>query len=297
MNTRLWSAVAVLLLAQQAQAAPEIIHEERSLYRNILVSEEGSMRCLMFSLRGLDGPQTCIDLAEPDRLVFLNSQMLFAGLLLHPEPERMLLLGMGGGAIPRTWSRMMPDTEQDLVELDPAVVEVAETLLGFEPTDRMHVHVGDARVFVKRQLLREVRYDYVILDAYGEEYIPPHLLTREFLEEVRSLLTEDGVLVANTHVGTGITDHESATYRAVFETVAELRVRDSGNRILVATDLPWPDTLELEAQAAALQARSRAYGVKAFTYARSLRPDFPVGAEARVLTDDHAPVNLLNERR
>ncbi len=38
----------------------------------------------------------------------------------------------------------------------------------------------------------------VILDAFASDYIPEHLMTAEFLEESRSLLTAEGVLVANT---------------------------------------------------------------------------------------------------
>jgi len=66
---------AALLLALTApaadlRAAESVIHEENSLYRNILVRQRGDERCLLFTVRRADRNQSCIDLSDPDRLVF-----------------------------------------------------------------------------------------------------------------------------------------------------------------------------------------------------------------------------------
>ena len=60
------------------------------------------------------------------------------------------------------------------------------------------------------------RYDLIMLDAFDHEYIPEHLLTQEFLQEVKSLLAPGGVLAANTFSSSRLYDHESTTYAAVF---------------------------------------------------------------------------------
>jgi spermidine synthase len=36
------------------------------------------------------------------------------------------------------------------------------------------------------------RYELIMLDAYEHQYIPEHMLTREFLSEVRALLQPGG---------------------------------------------------------------------------------------------------------
>ena len=41
---------------------------------------------------------------------------------------------------------------------------------------------------MKRALRGTQRYDLIMLDAFDHEYIPEHLLTQEFLQEVKSLL-------------------------------------------------------------------------------------------------------------
>ena len=59
-------------------------------------------------------------------------------------------------------------------------------------------------------------YDLVMLDAFNEDYIPEHMLTREFLQELKAVMTPNGTIVANTFSGTELYDHESTTYKAVF---------------------------------------------------------------------------------
>lgn len=56
----------------------------------------------------------------------------------------------------------------------------------------------------------------VMLDAFDVDYIPAHLLTAEFFQQVRDILAPDGVLVANTFTNSTMYERESATYAAVF---------------------------------------------------------------------------------
>ena len=86
--------------------------------------------------------------------------------------------------------------EPDSVEIDPAVVDVAERFFGFEENENVNVIVKDARVFVKQAGIMGREYDYIILDAFNGDYIPEHLMTKEWLEENKKILADDGVLVA-----------------------------------------------------------------------------------------------------
>ena len=283
-----------LALAPFAQAA-EIIHEERSLYRNIIVREQDDRRCLLFTVRRSNRNQSCIDLKNPDRLVFPYVKMMFSGLLVNPAPERILMVGLGGGSIPRTFHDVYPDAKQDLVEIDEAVVRVAERFFMFTPNQRMRVHVRDARVFVKRALARGQTYDYVMLDAFTGEYIPEHLLTKEFLEEVRGILAPGGVLVANTFSSSRLYDHETATYKAVFEHLAEVTLPTSLNRVLVAYDGDWPEATVVAERAESLGGVMRRYGVEMDALAENMTRELEYDETARLLTDQYAPANLLSQ--
>ena len=55
----------------------------------------------------------------------------------------------------------------------------------------------------------------MILDAFDQVYVPEHILTREYLQEVQSLRGKDGVIAANTFSSSKLYNAESATYASV----------------------------------------------------------------------------------
>ena len=59
-------------------------------------------------------------------------------------------------------------------------------------------------------------HDLIMLDAFNGDYIPEHLMTREYLEETSKLMAENAVVVANTFSISQLYHHESTTYQAVF---------------------------------------------------------------------------------
>ena len=106
-----------------------------------------------------------------------------------------------------------PQAQIDVIEIDDAVVKVAKEYFQFNESQNMRVFVGDGRPFIKRAGLRGEKYDYIVLDAFSGDYIPEHMLTREFLEEVKAIMTDESVLVANTFSTSRLYDHESVTYQ------------------------------------------------------------------------------------
>lgn len=285
--------LVLLSLLGGSTYAAEVIHEEKSKYRDITVTQEGDRRCLLFNVHRGDRNQTCMLVSDPDQLVFDYTRMSFAGLLLNPQPSRILIIGLGGGSIPMTFSDLYPNAEIDVVEVDEAVVRVAEDYFNFAETDTMKVHVDDGRPYIKRAGLRGVTYDYIVLDAFSGDYIPEHMLTREFLEEVKTIMTEDSVLVANTFSTSRLYDHESVTYQRAFNEFFNFKLPTSGNRIIITQLHPLPPRDELVAEARTLAEGLRKYGVPLMEYPRRLstRVDWDMGR--RELTDQYSPANLL----
>jgi spermidine synthase len=274
-----------------AHADQRLVHSERSLYREVLVYESGDVRCMCFTRHCRVGRQSCIDTRHPQRMVMNYPKMMLGALYVNPQPQSVLIIGLGGGTIPRVLRELLPDTRIDVVEIDPAVVRVASRYFEFVAGDRTRVIESDGRVYVKRALRGTQRYDLIMLDAFDHEYIPEHLLTQEFLQEVKSLLAADGVLAANTFSSSGLYEHESVTYAQVFGKFFNLKRE---NRVIVTRLGPLPDREQLSANARRFAAAFDRYGFDAaeilplFTQERDWNPN------ARVLTDQYSPANLLN---
>jgi spermidine synthase len=287
-------AICVLLASGTAQAQQRLVHSERSLYREVLVYENGDVRCMCFTRNCRVGRQSCFDTRHPDRIVMNYPKMMLGALFVNPAPRSVLIIGLGGGTLPRTLRSLLPDTQIDVVEIDPAVVRVAARYFGFVAGDKTRVIESDGRVYVKRALRGTQRYELIMLDAFDHEYIPEHLLTQEFLQEVKTLLAPGGVLAANTFSSSGLYEHESVTYEKVFERFFNLK-RD--NRVIVTRLSALPDAAQLRATAEPFVDPFRAFDVNAadllplFTQQRDWDP------RARVLTDQYSPANLLNLER
>jgi spermidine synthase len=287
----LLAVIAVLPGTTEAR----IIHKEQSLYSTVLLDERGSTICLQFSVRQDQRNQSCKDRNNPRKLVFGYARMMMASLLLQPNPKTILIVGLGGGTLPTTLNEIYPEARIDVIEIDPAVVTVAETYFEFRANDQIRVFVQDGRVFTKRAAMRDQQYDLIMLDAFNGDYIPEHLMTREYLQETKSILTDEGVVVANTFAISRLYDHESATYQAVFGEFFNVTSRDSANRIIIATGRPLPSMTELEAVASALASELRPYDVRIGNFRRQFSTKVDWDSDARLLTDQYAPANLLRE--
>lgn len=288
-------SLSVLAAVLLQPVAAETLHEERSLYRDITVTQEGQRRCLVFNVHRGDRNQTCMNTADPERLVFEYAKMSFAGLLLNPNPRRVLIAGLGGGSLPSALTTLFPEAQIDVIEIDQAVVNVAKEFFDFEESDQVSVIVNDARVYVKRAALLEKKYDLVILDAFTGDYIPEHLLTLEFLQEVRSIMTPDGVLVANTFSTSRFYDHESETYQRAFGEFFNFKLPSSGNRIIIARDELLPPRGKMMQTARDLAPRVRRFGVPLLEYPNRLSTRVDWDRSRRVLTDQYSPSNLLRD--
>ncbi|MDB5884102.1 MAG: hypothetical protein JWR74_273 [Polaromonas sp.] len=282
------AGAAAGLAGSLAQA--QDIYQEKSLYRNIVVYEDQGLRCMKFA-RHNTGRQSCISLGAPNTLVLNYTRMLLGALYLNPKPAKILVIGLGGGTMPSTLQKILPQSRIDSVEIDPSVVKVARQFFGFSPAPQSGVFVEDGRVFVKRALKQGAAYDLIILDAFDHLYVPEHMLTREYLLEVKSLLATNGVMAANTFSSSKLYDSESATYASVFGPFYNLKTE---NRVILARNGGLPPLPEIQANALLVDKKLAPFG----TGKDWLLPLFATGvkwpAGTKVLTDQYSPANLLN---
>ena len=131
----------------------------------------------------------------------------------QPDAKRVLVLGLGGGAVSKRYWHDYPGMRVDSVEIDPVVVDVSRTYFGLPEDERLRVFVADARRYV--QTTKET-YDIVIIDCYYNEALPFHLTTEEFLKEVKTRLAPDGVVAYNV-IG-AVEGDKSRLFRSMYRT-------------------------------------------------------------------------------
>ena len=282
-----------LLLSVSQQSFAQVIHKERSLYRNIFVEDKGDLRCLKFSLKRRTSQQSCINKAQPKQLVFKYYQLLMASLVLLDEPKNILIIGLGGGTMSNTLHQLFPKANITNVEIDKAVQKVARRYFNFIENEHVSSVVQDGRIFIKREKIKNNQYDLVILDAFNGDYIPEHLMTKEFLNEVKSILSANGVVAANTFSNSKLFWHESATYHAVFNEFYIVSFNTNTNRIILANNKQLPDIAALKKQAKKWQNKLQAYDVNMNSLMNYIKKAKAPEKDIEILTDQYSPANLL----
>ncbi len=190
------------------ESGQSLLHYEESTYHDIAVTdevvsmyerEEGLILPPVAVRRWLKFNENVESGIYPYRLTYSNAvhytDLLHLPLIWVEKPQRVLVIGGGGAIAPMQYCSQY-GSHVDILELDPQVRDVARTYFKVNVREeQLRFHIGDARLNLRKM---EGPYDVIILDAYSSGgQIPFHLLTWEFLHEVRAKLAENGVLATN----------------------------------------------------------------------------------------------------
>jgi predicted membrane-bound spermidine synthase len=267
----------------------EIAHIETS-YNDIFVTKKGAILAMSFQLKGWDYTQSEINLRDPDDLPVAVARQMTTAVAYPADPQRILMIGLGGGTISAYLGRHMPETSIDTVEIDAGVITAAKKYFGILESQRARYLEGDGRVFLNRN---KEPYDLILCDAFHGGYIPFHLLTQEFFRLVRQRLKPGGAVAVNIHDGTKLYVSTIVTMREIFPTV-DLYPTGEGEVIAVGTLEPR-DRDTVARRAAALQEKHKfRFPLPVLMTRRLDRIDVSQGV---LLTDDFAPADLYNALR
>jgi len=211
-----------------------LVHQQKGMFGLMVVTvEDNGLRTLRF---GLGGPrQSVVRPGYPRELALRYTRAAMLGLALVPAPQRVLVVGLGGGSLPMFLRSVFPLVQIDAVDIDPAVIEVARRFLGFREDPLLRSHAVDGRKFV--ETARAASYDLIFLDAYSAEAVPLHLATREFLLAVLRALQPEGLVVSNLW-GPSMNPLFGPMLRTYHEVFADLYLVELGgveNRIVLAS--------------------------------------------------------------
>ncbi|MBB2945274.1 spermidine synthase [Actinoplanes lutulentus] len=232
-----------------------------------------------------------VDLNDPEYLEFEYVQWIAATAGTLPAgPVDALHIGGGGFTVPSYLRATRPGSDQLVLELDGGLVDLDKQKLGLVTGPDLRVEVGDARVRLAGQATDS--YDFVVGDAFGHLVVPWHLATREMAVDVARVLRTDGIYAQNVidYPPNRFIRAEVATVAAAFAHVALIAPPEAlaggrgSNFVILASESPLP--LDQVRTGLGTLAKEPVTVLSGDSLA-----DFV--ADARVLTDDYAPVDQL----
>jgi spermidine synthase len=232
----------------------------------VYVTEKFGVRSLHI---GSDTIQSSMRIARPNDLELAYTRSMMAFLLFNERPDRVLMIGLGGGSLAKFVYHRMPETVTEAVEINPQVVAVARRLFEVPVADeRLIVRVCDGAEFVSRE---GPAFGAVLVDGYDGEAQVAELSSGAFYQACGRRLDKNGVLVVNLWGSDRRFNDYLERIEAAFPAGTLCLPADKpGNVIVIAfRDRPEnPRWEELERRAGELAAR---YGLEFGKFVRGLR--------------------------
>ena len=153
-------------------------------------------------------------------------------LKLSPQNNKVLVLGLGAGAIPMRMSHR--GSEVTVVELDTSIIKAATEHFNFHK-EKVNLVEEDARTFVRHC---PQTYDTVIVDLFNGDGVPDYLMTTEFFADLKACMTQDGTLVMNIFYDThreATNLHVPATLATSFPVIYQARLKDPEYKYVVSS--------------------------------------------------------------
>ena len=296
----LWMPVVVmvlslLVLSGPLRAAPPgttILYEDDSAYNYIQVQEDPNG----FRYLYLNEGQGIHSQWHPDIITyqrtwsfFLTAPYFNAPPFAPDQVESVAIIGLAAGTIARQYTAVYGDIPIAGIEIDPDIIRVGEEYFGMDMPN-LTTYAQDGRFMLNKL---ETHYTVVAIDAYRPPYIPWHLTTVEFFQEIQNRLTATGVVAVNvgrTDTDRRLVDAMTATLLQVFPTVHAMDVPLSFNTLLIATQQPTPQT-NLLSNLEALPDNANTILRDALTL--GTQQLVPTHVSELIFTDDRAPVETL----
>ncbi|QYJ67905.1 spermidine synthase [Flavobacterium litorale] len=110
--------------------------------------------------------------------------------------NEVLVLGVAGGSVLKTLVEEV-NFEGNItgVEIDPDVIEIANTYFGINEITNLEIIIDDAFEFV---LKTKKKYDLIIIDIFQDTVMPNFLFEDFFINRINYLLHVNGFILFNT---------------------------------------------------------------------------------------------------
>ncbi len=214
---------------------PNVIYETESAYNFIQVIQEDKLRLLT-----VNEGQAYQSVYYPDTLRLGGYWDLFLVtpfLASDAPPRNMLVVGLAGGTVTKQFAQAFPGIQMDGIEIDPEIVRVGREFMEMNEPD-LNVIVDDGRAALRKT---DTKYDLIVVDAYRQPYVPFHLATVEYYQELASHLTERGVIAINaarTPNDPRLVNALATTMQQVLPTVMLVDYPGDANTIILAAPQP-----------------------------------------------------------
>ena len=168
------------------------IFKTRSKYNDLSIKTNANKLELRTNT---DALQSVIDLDHPEKLSLKNLEYMVAVLLFIPQPERILLLGTGGGSLVHFLRYHYPDSHLTSVDIDGELLDLMQNKMLLPKADEHLTYViDDASSYLEHC---DQQFDLILVDIFIGDQSPSWLLGADSMQRLHTLLSTTGAAAYN----------------------------------------------------------------------------------------------------
>ncbi len=167
------------------------IHTQTDSYGDIAVLDDGDYRILSFTVGDEQSRQYK---PEPHVLQHDYTQAMLLPCLFI-QPKRVLMLGLGAGALLNALHHSVAGVRIDAVEIRQSVIDIAQRYFRLAQSKKITMHCDNAIEFVKQPMAKKV--DLILTDLYTDEGMDSDQISVDYLASCKAQLKSNGWLVIN----------------------------------------------------------------------------------------------------
>ena len=149
------------------------VHKGMTGEESVDVSEMDGVRSLYL---GSETVQSAMRVKAPYELELAYSRGMMMFLLFMKQPKDLLMIGLGGGSIPKYIHHFLPEMQTRVVEINPRIIQ------------------GDGVVYLQEN---NGTADVLLLDIFDSQGVPPEIYNQAFFDTCEASLILDGMMAVN----------------------------------------------------------------------------------------------------
>jgi spermidine synthase len=200
-------------------------------YRKPFLVEEFEYRSMCFALDGCTQSEMRID--DPFELVNEYTRKMMGFLAFQPSPDKVLIIGLGGGSLVKFCHRNLATTQITAVEIDSDVLALRPQFFVPADDERLTVIHADGADHVAQMADRGEQTNAILVDAYDHMGIASAVVERSFIENAKRVLGRNGVFVMNVVAEPADAARHIGTVRQVFGEPVVIITMHSGDNLVV----------------------------------------------------------------
>ncbi len=178
------------------KAKSQLLISEKTPWGNIEVWQKDRVRDLY--IEDKSSIQSQLNLDQKEKLLLKNTRAMMSFLLFQPNPESVLLLGLGGGGIIHFLCHWFPKLKITAVDISKQMLHIAKKYFEISNTPQISLKTADAFTYLTQTNKKNL--SVILVDIHDGKRTPDFLYNPYFMDQCFQALSPKGVLVINAIV-------------------------------------------------------------------------------------------------